>query len=61
VMKVDMICGWLVVLPAIYLTGFVFHAPLTVVYLMTRIDQCFKWIIAFFRLRGDKWIHNVTR
>ena len=28
---------------------------------MTRIDQTFKWLIAWLRLRGDKWIHNVTR
>ena len=61
VMKVDMICGWLVVLPLTFLTGFILKLPLPVVYLCTRIDQCFKWIIAFFRLRGDKWIRNVTR
>lgn len=61
VMKVDMICGWLVVIPLTFLAGFVFHWPLWAVYLCTRIDQCFKWIIAFIRLRGDKWIQNVTR
>ena len=58
---VDMICGWLVVLPATLLAAFVFHWPLPVVFLCTRIDQCFKWIIAFFRLRGNKWMKNVTR
>ena len=61
VMKVDMICGWLVVVPLTFLAGFVFRWPLWAVYLCTRIDQCFKWIIAFIRLRGDKWIKNVTR
>lgn len=61
VMKVDMICGWLVVIPLTFLAGFVLHWPLWAVYLCTRIDQCFKWIIAFFRLRGNKWIKNVTR
>ncbi len=58
---VDMICGWLIVLPATYLAALVFHAPLPIVFLMTRVDQCFKWIIAFFRLRGNQWIKNVTR
>jgi putative MATE family efflux protein len=58
---VDMICGWLIVLPATYLAAIVFRAPLPIVFLMTRIDQCFKWIIAFLRLRGNKWIKNVTR
>lgn len=61
VMKVDLICGWLVVLPLTYLGAFVFHWPLPVIFLCTRIDQCFKWIIAFIRLRGKKWIKNVTR
>jgi len=60
VMKVDLICGWLIVLPTTYLAAFVFNAPLPVVFLCTRIDQCFKWIIAFIRLRGNKWIKNVT-
>ena len=61
VMLVDMICGWFIVLPLSALAAFVFHWPPAAVYLCTRIDQCFKWIIAFFRLRGDKWIRNVTR
>ena len=61
VMAVDMICGWLVVLPLTYLAAFVFGAPLPIVYLCTRIDQCYKWIIAFIRLRGNKWIKRVTR
>lgn len=61
VMAVDMICGWLVVLPLTYLAAFVFGAPLPIVYLCTRIDQCYKWIIAFIRLRGTKWIKKVTR
>ena len=61
VARVDSICGWLIVLPATALSAFVFKAPLPVVFLATRIDQCFKWIIAMLRLRGDKWIQNVTR
>ncbi|NLC32316.1 MAG: MATE family efflux transporter [Clostridiales bacterium] len=61
VMMVDMICGWLIVLPAAFLSAFVLKLPYQWVYFSTRIDQSFKWIIAFLRLRGDKWIHNVTR
>ncbi len=61
VAKVDMICGWLIVLPTTALAAFVFKAPLTIVFLCTRIDQCFKWFIAFMRLRSNKWIKNVTR
>ncbi len=61
VAMVDMICGWFVVLPCTLLAAFVLKLPLPYVYLTTRIDQCFKWIIAFRRLRTDKWIHNVTQ
>ncbi len=61
VMAVDMICGWLVVLPAAYLAAFVWKLPLPWVFVMTRVDQLFKWVIAFLRLRGDKWIRNITR
>lgn len=48
-------------LPASFLSAFVLHLPLWAVYLCTRIDQLFKWIIALVRLRGDRWIKNVTR
>ena len=58
---VDMICGWFVVLPMTLLAAFVWHWSLPLVFFATRVDQCFKWIIAYVRLRGDKWIHNVTR
>lgn len=61
VMVVDMICGWLIVLPIAYLSAFVWKLPLPWMFLMLRVDQLFKWIIAFLRLRGDKWIRNVTR
>lgn len=61
VMFVDMICGWLIVLPVSYVAAFVIKVPLPWMFLMLRIDQLFKWIIAFFRLRGNAWIRNVTR
>ena len=61
VMMVDMICGWLVVLPIAYMAAFIWKLPLAWMFLMLRVDQLFKWIIAFFRLRGNAWIHNVTR
>ncbi len=61
VAKVDMICGWVIVLPCMLLSALVFRLPGPFVFLASRIDQCFKWIIAFIRLRGDKWIQNVTR
>ena len=61
VVLVDLICGWLIVLPLTFLCAFVIKAPLPVIFLCTRIDQCFKWLIAFLRLKGSRWIRNVTR
>lgn len=61
VFKVDMICGWLIVLPLIFMNVIVLSSSAPVIFLCARIDQCFKWLIAFIRLRGDKWIRNVTR
>jgi putative MATE family efflux protein len=61
VMIVDMICGWLIVLPLTALSAFVLHMPFQWIYFVTRIDQSFKWLIAYLRLRGNKWIHLVTR
>ncbi len=61
VMAVDMVCGWLIVLPLSALSAFVFGLPLHWVYFFTRVDQSFKWVIAMFRLRGDRWMHRVTR
>jgi Na+-driven multidrug efflux pump len=61
VFKVDMICGWVIVLPLTFLNVVILGSSAPVIFLFSRIDQCFKWLIAFIRLRGDKWIRNVTR
>lgn len=61
VFRVDMVFGWLIMLPISFLTAFVFKAPLPVIFIATRIDQCFKWIIARIRLKGDRWITNIVR
>ena len=61
VFKVDMVCGWLIVLPLTYLAAMVWHWPYQWVFLCLYIDQCFKWLIALIRLRGNRWIRNVTR
>ncbi|MCL2098850.1 MAG: MATE family efflux transporter [Oscillospiraceae bacterium] len=61
VFKVDMVCGWLIVLPLTFAGVIIFELSMPLIFLFARIDQCFKWIIAFFRLRGGKWIKNVTR
>jgi len=60
VAKVDFICAWIIVLPLLYLSAHVWQLSFPLVYLAARFDQCFKWIIAFIRLRGNKWMRNVT-
>lgn len=61
VLNVNLICGWLIVIPLCALGAFVWHVPAPVVFFFTRIDQILKVFIAFFRLRSDRWIRNVTR
>ena len=61
VVVVDMICGWLIVLPLMFL-ALKLGWPAPVVFLMSRIDQFLKVFIAFIRLNFTKgWILNVTR
>jgi len=60
VAKVDFVCAWIIVLPLLYFTAHVWQLSYPLVFLAARFDQCFKWIIAFFRLRGNKWMRNVT-
>ncbi len=61
VVIVDLICGWLVVLPLSAIAAFWLNLPASIVFLCTRIDQFVKVIIAFLRLRSNRWIRNVTR
>jgi len=61
VAKVDFICAWIIVLPLLYLSAHVWQLSFPLVYLAARFDQTFKWIIAFLRLRGNKWMRNVTK
>jgi len=60
VAKVDFVCAWIIVLPLLYLSAHVWQLSFPLVFLAARFDQCFKWLIAFFRLRGNKWIRNIT-
>ena len=60
VLRVNLLCGFGLVLPLSALGAFVWHVPAAIVIFFTRIDQIIKVPIAFFRLRGDRWITNVT-
>ena len=61
VLKVDGVCAWLIVLPLSFIAAFVFEFPPHIVYIFLRLDQFFKWIIAFFKTNSFTWIKNLTR
>ena len=60
VLRVNLLCGFGLVLPLSALGAFVWHVPAALVIFFTRIDQIVKVPIAYLRLRGDRWITNVT-
>jgi len=61
VLKTNLVCGYFVVIPLSFLAAFIWKTPAPVVYFFTRCDQIVKVFIAFFRLRTNRWIRNVTR
>lgn len=61
VMLLDLIFVWGITIPFGALAGFVLGFPLPLVYLCLKIDEPIKAIVACVRLRGTKWMRNVTR
>lgn len=61
VLKTNLVCGYMIVIPMSFLAAFIWKTPAPVVYFFTRCDQIVKVFIAFFRLRTNRWIRNVTR
>nr|MDD6336654.1 MATE family efflux transporter [bacterium] len=61
VVKTDLFFGWIIVIPLMALAGFVWKLDPMWVFFFSRIDQIGKVFFAYFRLRGNKWIRNVTR
>ena len=60
VLRTNLVCGFGLVLPLAALGAFVWGCTPAVVYFFTRIDQIVKVPLAYFRLRGKRWITNVT-
>lgn len=57
----DLSALWLVAVPAGLLAAFVFHAPVLVVYALTKMDEPVKMLMICWRMRNNNWIRNVTR
>ena len=57
---VDLAGLWLFATPAAILSAFVFHAPVLVVYLCTRMDEPIKMLMIAWRMRNNNWMKDVT-
>lgn len=57
----DLIHQWLIVIPASFLSAFVFQAPLWVTFLCLKSDQIIKCFVALVKVNRYRWIHILTR
>lgn len=56
----DLIHQWLIVIPAAFLSAFVFHGPLWVTFLCLKADQILKCFVAIVKVNRYRWIHVLT-
>ena len=60
-MWMDIISTWVISVPLGALGGLVWGFSIPLTFLMIRADEIIKAIICLFRLKGGKWLKNVTR
>lgn len=60
-MAIDVGTLWLVSLPVGLTVGYVLRLPPPLVYICMSCDEVLKVFICLWRLKKDKWLHNVTR
>ena len=51
---------WFIGVPLTIIGAFVFHFPVHMVYALALVEELFKCILAFMRIKSGKWIKNVT-
>lgn len=56
----EIVFMYLMVLPAVLLTGFVWHAPYWVIFLCCYIDEPIRYVIMQVHLYSGKWVRPVT-
>ncbi len=56
----EIVFMYLMVLPAVLLTGFVWHAPYWVIFLCCYIDEPIRYIIMQRHLYSGKWVRPIT-
>lgn len=59
-MVADIIFLWAASVPLGYIAGIVFKVPAFWTYCALRIDEILKCVLCFYRLRGGKWIKNIS-
>ncbi len=57
----DLVFMWGIVLPASFLTAFVFHSDPVVVFACLKADQVLKSFVAIWKVNGYGWVRRVTR
>ncbi|MDR1319376.1 MAG: MATE family efflux transporter [Treponema sp.] len=57
----DILFLWTFALPLSAAAGFVFHAPVWVLFICINSEECLKLLLGLWRLRTGKWLRNVTK
>ena len=57
----DLIHQWLIVIPAAFLSAFVFHFPVVVTFACLKSDQILKCFVALVKVNRFRWIRILTR
>ena len=57
----DLIHQWLIVIPAAFLSAFVFHFPVVITFACLKSDQILKCFVALVKVNRFRWIRILTR
>lgn len=60
-LAIEMIGLWCVAVPLAYFAGLVLKLPIPAVFAVMKIDEPVKAVLYLLRVRGSKWLRNVTR
>ena len=60
-MLIDVLPLWCFTLPLLVLLGLVLHAPIAIFCFIMATESALKVPFGLHRIRGGKWIHDVTQ
>ena len=58
---IEIIALWCVAVPLAYFSAYVLKLPVTIVYAIMKIDEPVKDVLCLIRMKGTRWLKNVTR